>query len=64
MSLDEIKKRLENTNPNERTTARLEVRVDTNPVRAAEYGYMREHGIDNFNQLLERLFVELFPVSE
>jgi hypothetical protein len=61
---DEIKKRSENRNPNQKATARLEVRVDTNPVRAAEYGYMREHGIDNFNQLLERLFVELFPVND
>lgn len=60
---DEIKKRLENANANQRTTARLEVRVDSNPVRSAEYDYVRKHGIDHFNGLLERLFIELFPVE-
>ena len=61
---DEIKKRLKNVDPSPRTGFRVEVRalrVDTNPLRPAEYSYMREHGLDNFNQLLERSFVELFP---
>ena len=62
---DEIKEHLKNADPSQRTTSgskvRAELRVDTNPLRPAEYRYMREHGLDNFNQLLERLFVELFP---
>ncbi len=62
---DEIKKRLENVNRSPRTGFRLGVRAElresTNPLPPAEYRYMREHGLDNFNQLLERLFVELFP---
>src|SRR2546426_5406352 len=62
---DEIKKRLKNADPSQRTGFRVEVRAElresTNPLRPAEYRYMREHGLDNFNQLLERLFVELFP---
>jgi len=61
---DEIRKDLENTNPSQKITARLGPRTHTDPLRPAEYGYMREHGVDNFNHLLERLFVELFPASE
>src|SRR5437879_13807651 len=62
---DEIKKHLKNADPSQRTGFRVEVRAElresTNPLHPAEYRYMREHGQDNFNQLLERLFVELFP---
>jgi len=62
---DEIKKHLKNADPNQKTgfrvLVRAELRESTNPLRPAEYRYMREHGLDNFNQLLERLFVELFP---
>jgi hypothetical protein len=41
--------------------ARLESQVITNPIRPAESRYIREQGIDRFNELLERLFGELFP---
>jgi hypothetical protein len=41
--------------------ARLESRVITNPIQPAESRYIREQGIDGFNELLERLFGELFP---
>ena len=62
---DEIKEHLKNADPNQKTgfrvLVRAELRESTNPLRPAEYRYMREHGLDNFNQLLERLFVELFP---
>jgi len=62
---DEIKEHLKNADPNPKTgfrvLVRAELRESTNPLRPAEYRYMREHGLDNFNQLLERLFVELFP---
>ncbi len=61
---DEIRKNLENTNPTRKTTPRLEPRTHTDPLRPAEFRYMREHGVDGYNQLLERLFVELFPASE
>ena len=61
---DEIRKDLENTNPSRKTTGRLTSRTYIDPLRPAEHGYMREHGLDRFNQLLERLFVELFPGSE
>jgi hypothetical protein len=61
---DEMRKDLENTNPTGKTTGRLTSRTYIDPLRLAEHGYMREHGVDGFNKLLERLFVELFPASE
>src|SRR6266436_6548551 len=60
---DAIKKSWENTNANEKTTARLGARLDTNPLRHAEISYVREHGADHFNQLVEMLFEELFPTN-
>jgi len=61
---DAIRKDLENTNPSQKTTARLELRTHADRLGPAEFGYMREHGVDGYNQLLERLFVELFPANE
>src|SRR6266702_1236739 len=74
---DAVKRSLENTNANQKTTARLEVRIDTNPLRPAEMRlevridsnplrpaeirYVREHGAEHFNQFLEMLLEELFP---
>jgi len=60
---DAMKKSLENTNANQKTPARLLASVDTNPLRAAEYKYMREHGVDHLIQLVEMLFEELFPAN-
>src|SRR5260370_42144782 len=60
---DAIKKSLESTKANQKTTARLEARADTNPLRPAEYKYMREHGADHLIQLVEVLFDELFPAN-
>ncbi len=58
---DVMKKRLENTNANQKTTARLEVRIDSNPLWPAEIRYVREHGAEHFDQFLEMLLEELFP---
>jgi len=58
-----IKKSVESTRTNQKTTARFEMRVDTNPLRPAEYKYMREHGADHLIQLVEVLFDELFPAN-
>jgi 23S rRNA G2445 N2-methylase RlmL len=60
---DAIKKSLENTNANQKTTGRLVAlaRVNTNPLRPAEYRYVSEHGTDHLNQVVEMLFEELFP---
>src|SRR6266446_4410808 len=58
---DAVKRSLENTNANQKTTGRLEVRIDTNPLRPAEIRYVREHGAEHFNQFLEMLLEELFP---
>jgi len=61
---DLFKKSLENTNANQKTTARLEARIDTNPIRPAENKYVLEHGADHFIQFMEMLFEELFPAKQ
>ena len=61
---DVFKKSLENTNANQKTTARLEARIDTNPIRPAENKYVLEHGADHFIQFMEMLFEELFPAKQ
>jgi ribosomal protein L17 len=62
---DSIKKSLENTKANQKTTGRLVAvaRVDTNPLRPAEYRYVSEHGAYHLNQVVEMLFEELFPAN-
>jgi hypothetical protein len=61
---DAIQKSMENTKANQKTTARLAAWIDTNPLRAAEYKYVREHGADHLYQLVEILFEELFPANQ
>jgi len=63
LASDAIKKSLENTKANQKTSARLEIRVDSSPLRAAEYRYMRERGADHLIQFVEMLFDELFPAD-
>lgn len=58
---DSIKESRQESKQGQKTTARLQAMADTNPVRPAEYRYVREQGNDRLNQLLERLFDELFP---
>ena len=57
---DEIKSHAEGGNSHAQTTARLEAHSDTNPVRIAEQHYLQEHGSWAYQQLLKRLFDELF----
>jgi hypothetical protein len=61
---DAIKKSMENTKASQKTTGRLVARIDNNPLRAAEYKYVREHGADHLYQLVEMLFEELFPANQ
>ena len=60
---DAVKKSLEKTNANEKTTGRLEVGIHTNPLWPAEISYVREHGVEHFNEFVEMLFEELFPAE-
>jgi hypothetical protein len=46
-----------------KSRVRLEARVANNPIRPAESRYIREQGANRFNELLERLFNELFPAE-
>jgi len=61
---DEIRKRQENPPPRQNTVVRLEVRVDTNPVRPAEFRYAQQHGPFVLNSVIEKLFDELFPPTD
>jgi hypothetical protein len=56
---DETKKRVGQPQPP--GPVRLEAHADTNPVRLAEQRYLQEHGLLAYDQLLARLFGDLFP---
>jgi hypothetical protein len=58
---EEIKKRVGDPNAQPHGTVRLEAHADTNPIRPAEQRYVQEHGPVAYDQLLVRLFDELFP---
>jgi hypothetical protein len=60
---EEIKKRVGEPNPQPHGSVRLEARADTNPTRPAEQRYVQEHGTVAYDQLLARLFDELFPAQ-
>jgi hypothetical protein len=60
---DKIKKRLGDPNAQPRSTVRLAAHADTNPIRPAERRFVQEHGSAAFDELLARLFDELFPAD-
>jgi hypothetical protein len=61
---DEIGKSLNSPARKQKTTARLEARMDTNPLRPAEYRYLQEHGPYVLGGVVEKLFDELFPQAD
>src|SRR5580700_7191757 len=60
---EEVKKRLGHATPQPHSTARIEAHVDANPLRPAERRYVQEHGSVAYDQLLARLFSELFAAN-
>lgn len=64
LASDEIKKRQEHPPATQKTTAHLEIRVDNNPIRAAESRYIQQHGPYVLNGVMEKLFDELFPPTD
>ena len=58
---DELKKLQENPPSNQRTTAHLEARVDSNPMRPAEARYVQQHGPYILGAVVLKLLDELFP---
>jgi len=60
---EQAEKRMEGPNPHPQPTAWLGAHVDTNPIRSAEQRYLREHGSEEYGQLLTRLLGELFPLQ-
>lgn len=63
VSSEEVKKRAANPNPQTHSTARLEAHADSNPMRPAEQRYVQERGSAAHQQLLLRLFDQLFPAK-
>jgi hypothetical protein len=61
---DLIRKSLENRNPNQKATGRLEGRVIDNPLWTAERRYVNEHGAGHLSLVVEMLSEELFPASQ
>ena len=60
---EQAEKRMEGPNPHPQPTAWLGAHVDTNPIRSAEQRYLREHGSEEYGQLLTRLLGQLFPLQ-
>ena len=59
---DSVAPREQNSTPRPQTMrAELRATRDANPVRLAEYHYVQAHGEPDYQRLLERLFVQLFP---
>ena len=58
---DLYEKRPEGSTSPPRTTARLEAHTVIDPIRPAEQRYLQEHGSRAYEQLLRRLFDELYP---
>ena len=61
---EEIKKGDQENGALPKGTARVVVGSSDNPMRPAEYNYIRQYGSENFSLVLVRLFDKLFPVSE
>ena len=57
---DEIKNHVGGANSRPQTVSRLEAHSDNSPVRLAEQRYSQDHGSWAYQQLLQRLFDELF----
>jgi hypothetical protein len=57
---EEFEKRDKSLASHPHISYRLEAHADTNPIRAAEQNYVREHGVVNYERMLKRLFDELF----
>jgi hypothetical protein len=60
---EKIKRPAGDPNAQPHSTARLEAHAYTNPIRPAEQRYVQERGSMAYNQLLARLFDELFPAN-
>ena len=60
---EEVKKHMGDSTPHAKTVGHLVVQAEMNPVRSAERRYLQEHGQAEYDQLLKRLFDELFPAE-
>lgn len=60
---EQVKNRTASSTPQTKRGVLLTIHTDDNPVRSAERRYLQERGPLTYNQLLTRLFDELFPAE-
>jgi hypothetical protein len=60
---EQLRNRVANATPQSKGNVLLAVQADQNPVRDAERHYLQEHSLLAYDQLLKRLFDELFPAK-
>jgi hypothetical protein len=60
---EQVKNRVAGSTQQMKGSVLLAAHADDNPVRSAERPYLQEHGSIAYDQLLKRLFDELFPVE-
>lgn len=60
---EQVKNRRADSKPQTKGSVLLAAHADDNPVRSAERRYLQEHGSLAYDQLLKRLFDELFPAE-
>jgi hypothetical protein len=60
---EKVKNRRADSTPQTKGSVLLAAHADDNPIRSAELRYLQEHGSLAYDQLLKRLFDELFPAE-
>ena len=60
---EQVKNRVAGSTQQREASVLLAAHADDNPVRSAERRYLQEHGSLAYDQLLNRLFDELFPAE-
>ncbi|MGB8063674.1 MAG: hypothetical protein WCF26_17400 [Candidatus Sulfotelmatobacter sp.] len=60
---EQVKNRVAGSTQQRKASVLLAAHADDNPVRSAERRYLQEHGSLAYDQLLNRLFDELFPAE-
>jgi len=60
---EQLRNRVADPTPQSKGNVFLAARADQNPVRDAERRYLQEHSLLAYDQLLRRLFDELFPAE-
>jgi hypothetical protein len=60
---EQVKNRVADSTPQPKGSVLLAAHAEENPVQSAERRYLQDHGSLAYDQLLKRLFDELFPIE-